>query len=49
MKNNIQDYECKKNAAKRDWTADLKIFSLTLSQLSYRGELFTYFQLTVLT
>ena len=34
---------CKKSAANRDWTGDLKIFSLTLSQLSYRGNLKSYF------
>ena len=30
-----------KVAATRDWTRDLQIFSLTLSQLSYRGYTFT--------
>ena len=32
--------KCKTYAQTRDWTRDLKIFSLTLSQLSYLGSLY---------
>ena len=34
---NITTENKEDNAATRDWTRDLQIFSLTLSQLSYRG------------
>ena len=34
----VQSWAFWKFAATRDWTRDLQIFSLTLSQLSYRGD-----------